>query len=74
MKCSVCGGYSKVQSSHDGGNIVARRRKCKECDHIFYTIERESSDGSRIFRELEKNYLFNLKAKKENVEKWASLK
>ena len=43
MKCPDCGGEVKVIDSvfNIDQNEILRKRKCKDCDHIFYTIEFE---------------------------------
>ena len=43
MKCPDCGGDVKVMDSvfNTDQNEVLRKRKCKDCGHVFYTIEFE---------------------------------
>lgn len=54
MTCPVCGGSSKVMSTRSDCDGVYRRRRCRECNHIFYTTETDS-DGSDLKR-IENNY------------------
>lgn len=49
MLCPVCGGSSRVTNSRSDCDGVYRRRRCKECDHLFYTTETDS-DGSDLLR------------------------
>lgn len=39
MLCPVCGGKTAVIDSRGQGDEVIRRRKCRECEHRFTTIE-----------------------------------
>lgn len=50
MVCEICGGKSGVIDTISQDDAVYRKRKCKECGHIFYT-EEVDSDGT-IFKEL----------------------
>ena len=43
MTCPICGGATVVRCSRGDCESVCRRRKCLECDHIFYTTELEST-------------------------------
>lgn len=49
MTCPVCGGSSKVMATRSDCDGVYRRRRCNECNHIFYTTETDS-DGIDIKR------------------------
>lgn len=44
MTCPICGGVSKVYDSISDCEAVYRKRKCLECNHIWFTDEYES-DG-----------------------------
>ena len=54
--CPVCGAETKIEKSYCECDTVARRRRCKECDHTFYTIESEPDDAKEIFMELRRKY------------------
>lgn len=49
MTCPECGGVSGVSYTISDCDGVYRRRKCKECNYIFYTTESDS-DGSDLLR------------------------
>ena len=49
MVCPVCGGKSGVSYTCSDYDEIYRRRKCKECNHIFYTTETDS-DGVDLKR------------------------
>lgn len=51
--CPNCGEKGKVERTlvNDLNEEVYRKYKCKECSHIFYTVEFEVDD-SQSFREL----------------------
>ena len=44
MTCPVCGGKSKVCDSISDCETVYRKRKCLDCNYIWFTDECES-DG-----------------------------
>lgn len=58
MTCPVCGGKTKVDETCTDGEEIYRRRACKECGHIFYTTEAESTsdDFYRTMREIHPQY------------------
>ena len=39
MRCPVCNGDVKVIDSASNANLVVRRRKCLNCDYLFFTSE-----------------------------------
>ena len=41
MKCPICGGDVTVVDVRHDCESVGRKRKCKSCSHIFYTMERD---------------------------------
>ena len=50
MTCPVCGGsVTAVDTAHTCEETY-RRRKCKECGHIFFTTESELKTSARDFR------------------------
>ena len=49
MLCPVCGGASRVMATRSDCDGVYRRRKCKECNHVFFTNETDS-DGAELKR------------------------
>ncbi|MBE7039124.1 MAG: hypothetical protein E7398_00165 [Ruminococcaceae bacterium] len=42
MTCPVCGGNSKVCDSISDCEAVYRKRRCLECNHVWFTDEYES--------------------------------
>lgn len=42
MTCPICGGKSKVHDSISDCEAVYRKRKCVECQHVWFTSEYES--------------------------------
>ena len=52
MDCPVCGGRTYVDSCTRDCESVYRRRKCKECNHVFYTDESEVESANRTFHRL----------------------
>ena len=67
MTCPVCNGDTKVQRSRTDGEIVCRIRKCRECNHVFYTTEMETKDALMEFYRLDRNYINDLRSKKRGV-------
>lgn len=54
MKCPKCGGEIKLlESINTPSNEIYRKRKCKDCKKIFYTIEFEVEDNKRFMDEYE---------------------
>ena len=53
MKCPVCGVDNKVVCSRKDCESVTRRRKCLECNHIFYTTELELASSCKDFHILD---------------------
>ena len=47
MLCPICEGRAIVTYTARDCEMVARQRKCTECNHVFYTTELELKD-SRI--------------------------
>ena len=41
MTCQVCGGKTTVVDCVRDVDEVIRRRRCKECNHIFFTSEKD---------------------------------
>lgn len=39
MRCPVCNGDVYVVDSGTNAKTVVRRRKCLECNHVFFTSE-----------------------------------
>lgn len=39
MTCPKCGGVTGVWDSKPDAESVHRKRVCKECKHIFFTVE-----------------------------------
>lgn len=58
MTCPVCGGATLVLDSASDCDSIYRKRKCKDCDHRFYTIEIEGDDNEI------KNILYQLRESK----------
>ena len=47
MNCPVCGENTRVMDCRADCESVYRRRKCKECNYLFYTTE-SGSDGAYL--------------------------
>ena len=41
MKCPICGNDTTVIDVRHDCESVGRKRKCKTCEHIFYTMEND---------------------------------
>lgn len=54
MNCPVCGGNTSVLYSLSDCEMVARKRRCSECGHIFYTSEIEEMDSHDDFIALQR--------------------
>lgn len=39
MTCPMCGGVTFINQKYTDVDSVRRKRICKECGHIFYTLE-----------------------------------
>ena len=52
MNCSKCGERTLVVESRNDGEIIARKRKCVKCNHMFYTTEARRSDAHFYFNEI----------------------
>ena len=61
MKCPKCGKETRVMCSRSDGKIVARRRKCKSCECVFYTSEKITTTARADFSMIEWDYKSNLK-------------
>lgn len=44
MTCQICGGDTKVVDTARSSDEVIRRRKCKACGEVFYTVERDTNN------------------------------
>lgn len=44
MTCPVCGGESRIYDTISDCEAVYRKRKCLDCNHVWFTDEYES-DG-----------------------------
>lgn len=42
MICQICGGATQVVDTGTSDTEIIRRRKCKTCGKIFYTVERKT--------------------------------
>lgn len=55
MKCSKCGGKTKVMRPyHTSENETIRHRKCDSCGHDMYTVEAEVEYTDKIHRRIRK--------------------
>jgi transcriptional regulator NrdR family protein len=45
MTCPVCGGKTLIIHCFKDCESVYRRRRCKECNHVFNTAEYETDIG-----------------------------
>lgn len=52
MDCPYCGSATKVMDSRAESNKVVRRRKCLDCEKIFFTSEVETDTSAEEFRKL----------------------
>lgn len=57
MTCPICGAKTKVADTYSDVDMVIRRRKCTECDHMFWTEEIETA------RRVTSRYAFNIRKK-----------
>lgn len=46
MTCPKCGGDTWVRDSKSDAESVHRQRVCKDCEHVFFTIETDA--GSHL--------------------------
>ena len=63
MNCPICGEATVVVRSLADCEAVYRRRRCRECEHIFYSAEYESD--SVIFNKIE--YQINKKYQRRSA-------
>lgn len=70
MICPCCGGVTKVVDSRANKDTVVRRRQCLSCNKLIKTKEIIITD--KEYRQVENDYLKELKSLKENVA-WADL-
>ena len=58
MKCPKCDNHTKVTDSvyNDSTNEIYRRRKCIECDNVFYTTEFEVERNEQFKKEWTKHH------------------
>lgn len=54
MNCPKCQNKTIVLSCRTFENVKYRKRKCKECEHIFYTSECE--DEKKYYNEAQNQY------------------
>ena len=48
MNCPKCGSYNTfVQNTRQYGTGIRRQRNCRDCLHIWYTIERNINGGDK---------------------------
>jgi transcriptional regulator NrdR family protein len=64
MTCPVCGEKSLVKDSRGDCEVTYRKRVCVECEHIFYTVEREERDTKWDYRECVAEYTRTMKLKR----------
>lgn len=51
MNCPICGETTFVVRSIADCEAVYRRRKCRECNHVFYSTEYEADKS--VFNKLD---------------------
>ena len=51
MKCSKCGGKTKVLDGSFSPDEIYRKRGCKACGYKFYTIEYEIEKNENMWKE-----------------------
>lgn len=55
MNCPVCNGETKVvDTRHTPKNETYRKRKCKKCGDIFFTLEFDVFASDRVIEEWNK--------------------
>lgn len=52
MDCPYCGSASRVIDSRSESDKVLRRRKCLECEKLFFTTELEVATSKEDFNRL----------------------
>lgn len=69
MTCPICGGRTTVEGSRSDCDAVYRRRRCKECSHLFHTTEEESDgeDYIRLSREAQEKWRRRQKEARECI-------
>ena len=50
MTCPMCGAKTYVTDSRTECDAVYRKRKCAECEYVFFTAETESESKEDINR------------------------
>lgn len=67
MDCPKCGYASRVVDSRSESNKVLRRRKCLECNQLFFTTELEVATSKEDFNRLTREvYRDNCKRNYQN--------
>jgi transcriptional regulator NrdR family protein len=56
MTCPVCGGKCLVTDSRGDCEVIYRKRVCIECEHDFYTEEREGRNTKDDYIEFRREY------------------
>ena len=64
MTCPACGGKCRVIHCRGTCEEMYRKRLCTECEHIFYTVEREERDAKWDYRECAAEYDRTIKLKR----------
>ena len=64
MTCPVCGGKCRVIDCRGTCEEMYRKRLCTECEHIFYTVEREEREAKWDYRERAAEYTRTMKLKR----------
>lgn len=64
MTCPVCGEKSLVKDSRGDCEVIYRKRVCVECEHVFYTEERELRETKDDYKEFVREYHRNIVLKR----------
>ena len=49
MKCPKCNGTVLVLDTKHIDNATHRKKKCKDCGHVFFTFERIADNGAEFY-------------------------
>ena len=71
MKCPICGNNTKVIDVRHDCESIGRKRECKTCGHIFYSVEFIAEQDDVFEKEWSKYHratsrYYEMKNRKEN--------
>ena len=70
MVCPECGGKVHVIDNVSSDDENYRKRECKECGHIFYTLEFEVEYDTTFKKAWRKNHRVSPASQKWRNKKW----